>query len=136
MENKIFWNTVQTKLFLTSKILEIGDKKTLLKDYSFYTIAKDISLKLKKDYNCIIATNYFEYDPFYEISFLSCIQLLLPKGLFIFTISFTPKDEDIDYYKHLTEKDIRVFLNIEKYFNEYQFELNTDNDLLFYGVKK
>jgi len=137
-KNKDFWDKVKSKLPLTSKILDLGDNKNLFKEYKFYTISKDFSLTfLKKDYSCILATNFFEYDPFYEISLLTCINSISLNGVFVFTISFTPvEDDDIDYYKHLTEKEIRRIFDIDKYFNEYQFELNEDNDLLFYGIKK
>jgi hypothetical protein len=44
---------------------------------------------------------------------------------------------DNDYYKNLTEEDIRECLNFDTHFSEYKFEVETNHcDLFFYGFKK
>ena len=46
-------------------------------------------------------------------------------------------DWDNEYYKNVTEEDIREFLDIDSVFSKYQFEVNLDHfDLYFWGVKK
>jgi hypothetical protein len=44
---------------------------------------------------------------------------------------------DNEYYKNLTEKDIRECIDIDSYFSSYKFEVETNHcDLFFYGFKK
>jgi len=44
---------------------------------------------------------------------------------------------DNEYYKNLTEEDIRECINIDDSFSEYEFEVETNHcDLFFYGIKK
>ena len=47
------------------------------------------------------------------------------------------EDWDSEYYKNITESDIREFLDVDSLFVEYEFEINEDHcDLYFFGVKK
>ena len=44
---------------------------------------------------------------------------------------------DNEYYKNLTEKDIRECINIENIFSEFEFSINHNHyDLYFWGIKK
>ena len=44
---------------------------------------------------------------------------------------------DNDYYKNLTEEDIRECIDIDNSFSEYEFEVETNHcDLFFHGFKK
>ena len=44
---------------------------------------------------------------------------------------------DNEYYKNLTEEDIRESINIDDCFDEYEFEVDKNHcDLYFYGIKK
>jgi hypothetical protein len=44
---------------------------------------------------------------------------------------------DNDYYKNLTEDDIRECINIDDIFVDYQFEVEENHcDLFFWGIKK
>lgn len=135
-KDNYFWDKVKSNLVPTSKILDLGDNKARFKEYKHYNKFKDTSLvSIKEEYDCILVTDYLEYDPFYEISILSCRTLLASKGVLVITISFTPISEDIDYYKHLTIKEIKGFLPMD-HFNDHEFQINEDNDLLFYGIQK
>jgi SAM-dependent methyltransferase len=47
------------------------------------------------------------------------------------------KDWNNEYYKNVTEGDVRDAVNIEDIFKEYNFEVNTVHcDLYFWGIKK
>ena len=44
---------------------------------------------------------------------------------------------DNEYYKNITEKDIRNFCNVDQIFSSYQFEVEKNHcDLMFWGIKK
>lgn len=44
---------------------------------------------------------------------------------------------DSEYYKNVTEKDIREFINLDECFSSYKFEINENHcDLYFWGIKK
>jgi hypothetical protein len=44
---------------------------------------------------------------------------------------------DNDYYKNLTEIDIRKCIDIDNIFSEYEFEVEYNHcDLYFWGIKK
>ncbi len=46
-------------------------------------------------------------------------------------------DWDNEYYRNVTEEDIRSFCDVDKIFSEYKFEVETNHcDLMFYGIKK
>jgi hypothetical protein len=91
--------------------------------------------------------------------------LLKPGGLFLFTCATTGRpvhgvkyleeecklkyenwktmpnvsieNWDNDYYKNLTEDDIRECINIDDIFVDYQFEVEENHcDLFFWGIKK
>jgi hypothetical protein len=76
---------------------------------------------------------------------------LKPGGVFIFTCATTgraehgttrtsPADAPFvgDYYKNLTESDIREVMNVENLFSDFQFISREvfPQDLYFYGIKK
>lgn len=106
-------------------------------------------------FDIIISTECFEHDQYYDATIKNIYRMLKPGGLFIFTCATTGRPEhgtrrttpedapllqsDIewsDYYKNLTESDIREVLNIESAFNNFEFSTNdTSRDLYFYGFK-
>jgi hypothetical protein len=44
---------------------------------------------------------------------------------------------DNEYYKNLTEDDIRECTPVDEIFSDYKFEIETNHcDLYFYGIKK
>jgi hypothetical protein len=101
-------------------------------------------------FNTIISTECFEHDCYYKETILNIVEnLLLPGGLFIFscatngrqehgTTRTSPNDSPFtnDYYKNLTEEDIREFLDLNKYFSDYSFSINDEtHDLYFWGIK-
>ncbi len=105
-------------------------------------------------FKVIISTECFEHDMFYDKSIKNIIRMLSPEGLFLFTCATEgrpehgtrrtkPEDAPLlteewsDYYKNLTEKDIREVMDVDSIFSSYAFEVNdVSKDLYFYGIKR
>jgi SAM-dependent methyltransferase len=116
-------------------------------------------------YDTIISCECFEHNPFYKETIQNIVRLLKPGGLFLFTCATTGRpvhgiksleeeskvkfenwktmpnvfieNWDNDYYKNLTEEDIRLCIDIDDIFSEYEFEVEENHcDLFFYGIKK
>lgn len=118
-----------------------------------------------ESYDTIISCECWEHNPFYKESIRNSIRMLKSGGLFLFTCATTGrpvhgtksledeckeqysnwktmpnvrKDEwDNEYYKNLTESDIRECVDIDDLFSEYSFEVEENHcDLYFWGIKK
>lgn len=106
-------------------------------------------------YDIVISTECFEHDLHYAATIKNCVVLTKPGGLFIFTCASTGRKEHgtsrtgsewgspytdeqwPDYYKNLTENDIRSILDFDQAFAEHAFQYNAESyDLYFYGIKK
>lgn len=116
-------------------------------------------------YDVIISCECWEHNPFYRESIQNAIRMLKSGGFFIFTCATTGRpvhgvrsleeesklkfpnwktmpnvikeDWDNEYYKNLTEDDIRECIDVDDIFKDYQFEINQDHcDLYFWGIKK
>ena len=104
-------------------------------------------------YDTIISTESFEHDIYYKDSLKNIVKMLEPNGLFLFTCASEGRPEHgtrrsepsaapllsgewADYYKNLTEEDIKEALN-ELYliFRKYEFSREKPDDLYFYGIK-
>jgi hypothetical protein len=111
----------------------------------------------EEKFDTIISTECFEHDMYYDLTIKNIVNnLLKSKGLFMFTCATTGRaehgtrrtdfasapllgnyDDWADYYKNLTEEDIREVIDLDAVFSEYKFEVNTYScDLYFYGIKK
>ena len=113
------------------------------------------------DYDVIISTEVFEHDMYYEQTITNIMRMLKPGGLFLFTCAApgrpehgTKKNGEFcaplltqiseewgNYYKNLTEVDIRKIPKFEETFENVHFEFKDTNieipsDLYFYGFKK
>jgi autotransporter strand-loop-strand O-heptosyltransferase len=111
-------------------------------------------------YDTIISTEVFEHDMYYEKTIQNIIRMLKPGGLFLFTCAAPGRPEHgtrrlgqdcaplllqiseewADYYKNLTEDDIRKISGFSEVFPDCYFEVNNVHleipaDLYFYGVK-
>jgi SAM-dependent methyltransferase len=104
-------------------------------------------------YDVVISTECFEHDPFFGLTLRNIARMLKRGGLFVFTCATTGRPEHGtrraapessplslerwgDYYRNLTEEDIRPELDIARIFPTHVFQVNTiDCDLYFYGVK-
>lgn len=109
-----------------------------------------------ESFDTVISTECFEHDMYYKESIENIIRLLKPGGLFLFTCATTGRKEHgtrrttpldspftcemenawSDYYKNLTEEDIREAIAIDSHFSICHFEKNRDLfDLYFWGIK-
>lgn len=103
-------------------------------------------------FDVVISTECFEHDEFYGLTIENMYRLLTPGGIFIFTCATegrpehgtrrtSPADAPFvaelnDYYKNLTEKDIREVIDVDARFSEYQFSSRINPcDLYFWGIK-
>ena len=116
-------------------------------------------------YDTIISCECFEHNPYYKETIKNIVRLLKSNGLFLFTCATTGRpihgvksleleskkkfenwvtmpnvfceNWDNDYYKNLTENDIRDCINIDEIFSSYEFEVELNHcDLYFWGIKK
>lgn len=119
-------------------------------------VSKGHEYKSEIKYDIVISSECFEHDMYYSETIKNCIELTKEGGLFTFTCASTgrkehgtrrsnPQDAPLlldenewgDYYKNLTEDDIRNVINVDNIFTEYYFEYNsTACDLYFWGIKK
>lgn len=106
-------------------------------------------------FDTIISTECFEHDKYYDKTILNILRMLRSGGLFIFTCATTGRPEHgtsrskpwqvlssrlenaEDYYKNLTEEDIRKVIPVDNLFIDYEFEVELNHcDLFFWGIKK
>ena len=107
-------------------------------------------------FDTIITTEALEHDVFYYLSLNNIVRMLKPGGMFLFTCATEGRGEHgtlrmdtaasphttkiplwANYYKNLTEQDIRFCIDADKIFTSYEFEIGYEfRDLYFYGIKK
>ena len=103
-------------------------------------------------FDVVISTECFEHDEYWEQTLKNVINNLLKDGgLFLFSCAApgrpehgtkrtSPKDSPFtnDYYRNLSEADIRSVLDCDAIFSNYKFKTRIDfpQDLYFYGIKK
>lgn len=144
-----------------------GNNRFLFNEYTYIgvdvgpgknvdVISKGHEYKPNEIYDVVISSECFEHDMYYSETVKNCIDLTKSNGLFTFTCASTGRPEHgtrrtsqqdapllvehgdwFDYYKNLTEEDIRQIVNIDEVFLEYEFEYNPETcDLYFWGIKK
>lgn len=115
-------------------------------------------------FDTIISCECFEHNPFYKETIINAVRMLKPNGLFLFTCATTGRpvhgtktsDEinklkhekwitmpnvfvsgwDNEYYKNLTEEDVRKCADFDALFSKYEFSAeNNHHDLYFWGIK-
>ena len=105
--------------------------------------------KSEKQFDVVISTECFEHDEYYDLTIKNMYKLLKPGGLFMFTCAAPGRPEHgttktsqwqspftTDYYKNLSEEDVRKIIDVDNLFSEYNFFLRGDvHDLYFYGIK-
>jgi SAM-dependent methyltransferase len=103
-------------------------------------------------FDVVISTECFEHDEHWQQTLKNVINNLLKDGgLFLFSCAApgrpehgtkrtSPKDSPFtnDYYRNLSEADIRSVLDCDALFSNYKFKTRIDfpQDLYFYGIKK
>lgn len=112
-------------------------------------ISRTHEYKTKKKYDVVMSGEMLEHDEYWRESIQAMITLTKSKGIIILTCATegrpehgttrtSPQDAPYigDYYRNLTEQDLREVINFDE-FVEYGFEVNNEHcDLYFYGVKK
>ena len=109
------------------------------------------------EFDVVVSSECFEHDMYYARTLQNMVKLLKSGGLMIFTCASTgrpehgtlrsnPSDapflEGIDekwanYYKNLTEDDIRAVIDINNTFTSFEFKYEPSScDLYFWGIKK
>ena len=116
-------------------------------------------------YDVIVSCECFEHNPFYKETIQNAYRILKPGGMFLFTCATTGRpvhgtisleeeskkkwenwktmpnvtreNWDNDYYKNLTEDDIRAVIEINNTFSDFNFEYEPSScDLYFWGIKR
>ena len=108
-------------------------------------------------FDVVTSSECFEHDMYYVRTLNNMVRLLRSGGLMVFTcategrsehgtLRTSPEDApfllDIDpkwanYYKNLTEDDIRAAIDINNTFTEFGFEIGHETkDLYFWGIKR
>ncbi len=108
-------------------------------------------------FDVVISSECFEHDMYYARTLQNMIRLLKSNGLLIFTCASTGRPEHgtlrsnpgdapfllgmsekwANYYKNLTEDDIRSVVDINNTFTSFEFSYEpTSCDLYFWGIKK
>lgn len=116
-------------------------------------------------FDTIISCECWEHNPYYKKSIQNAVRMLKSGGYFIFTCATTGRpvhgvaslelpskqkykhwktmpnvireNWDNEYYKNLTEEDIRDCIDVDLIFAEYEFEIENNHcDLYFWGRKK
>jgi len=108
-------------------------------------------------FDLIVSNDCFEHDMFYEKTFKNIVRLLKPNGFFLFTCKTTGSLEHgtlnsdggfsspltiqypewENYYKNITEEDVRNSIEVDNIFEKYEFSiLEVTSDIRFWGIKK
>ena len=95
----------------------------------------------------VISTEMLEHDEEWEDSLRRMVEIVKPGGLIVFTCATTGRPEHGtrksspgdapfvgDYYRNLTEEDIRQVWDVENIFKEFSFEVGPPADLRFWGI--
>jgi SAM-dependent methyltransferase len=103
-------------------------------------------------FDTVFSAECFEHNPYWKETFLNMIRMCKKDGLVFFTCAtdgreehgtsnHKPEDSPFtiqkgwNYYKNLNQSHFED-LNLEQYFSEYGFEVNSHSkDLYFYGIK-
>lgn len=107
-------------------------------------------------FDVIVSTECLEHDRYYIETLRNIVRLLKPGGLFLMSCATTGRpehgtlrtspgdapllqlvdDEWANYYKNITESDVRTAIDVDHIFSSYKFSIGDEtHDLYFYGIK-
>ncbi len=110
-----------------------------------------------QSFDVIISNDCFEHDMFWDKSLQNIVRMLKTNGLFLFTCKTegsaehgtlrtdggfsSPLTSKVpgweNYYRNITETDVRDAIKVEEIFSNFNFSINTiAADIRFYGIKK
>lgn len=157
---------LENKQFINGRVLEVGSLNingSIRKffDTDDYTgidivegpdvdkVCKGHEFKSTKKFDVVCSTECFEHDEYYQKTLKNMVRLLKSGGLMFFTCGTTGRAEhgtratgnewgtSPDYYRNVTEEDVREVIDIEKTFSKFEFSVNDKTkDLYFKGIKK
>lgn len=108
-------------------------------------------------FDVVTSAEVFEHDMYYSRTIKNMIRLLKSGGIMIFSCASTGRDEHgtlrshqdsapllssmgdkwANYYKNLTEDDIKAVVDINAHFSNFSFEYGPETcDLYFWGIKR
>jgi SAM-dependent methyltransferase len=105
-----------------------------------------------ESFDIVCSAECFEHNPYWMETFKNMIRLCKEDGLVLFTCATdgrsehgttrtSPQDSPLtvgigwDYYRNLNEDDFKSNLDLNYYFSDYGFEVNTEShDLYFWGI--
>ena len=105
-----------------------------------------------ESFDIVCSAECFEHNPYWLETFQNMIRLCKDGGLVLFTCATdgrpehgttrtSPQDSPLtvgigwDYYRNLNEDDFTSNLDLNYYFSDYGFEVNTEShDLYFWGI--
>lgn len=102
-------------------------------------------------YDVVCSCECFEHNPYWVETFKNMIRMTRSGGLVIMTCATDGRPEHgtirskqydaplipWDYYRNLNEQDFRAEFDLDQYFSEYAFSVDTNaHDLYFYGIKR
>jgi len=109
-------------------------------------VCKGHEYKSEKKFNLVVSSECFEHDKYWKLTIQNAINLLRSNGLFLFSCATEGRAEHgttkchpegspftLDYYRNLTEADIRSEIDIDGCFSEYEFR-KKHCDLYFWGI--
>lgn len=107
----------------------------------------------KGPFDVVMSTNALEHDLYYTLTLKKMVDLLKPGGFLFFSVPRTRKEHGTlrtcpsqsgtsqmgkaweNYYKNLSESDVRKAIEIEKIFGLFEFSTE-GSDLHFWGRKR
>ena len=107
-------------------------------------------------FDVTLSTECFEHNPYWAETFANMVRLTKSGGLVFFTCATTGRPvhgtantnphlspllqgEWANYYKNITEHDVRKAIDVENIFSQHEFIVSNEarmDDLYFYGIKK
>lgn len=137
-----------------------GNNRYLFENYTYVGVDPNVDVvsrghlyKSDQLFDVVISTECFEHDEYYDLTIKNMYKLLKSGGIFLFTCAAPGRPEHgtlkssneaapfvcelNDYYKNLSEIDIRKVIHVDNLFSKYDFFQRDDvQDLYFYGIKK
>lgn len=105
-------------------------------------------------FDTVLSCECFEHNPYWVETFTNMVRMCKFDGLVLMTCATTgrpehgtsrtsPQDSPLtvrsgwEYYKNLTEQDVRDNIDLDGLFKTFEFSVNTmSHDLYFIGIKK
>ncbi len=142
--------------YLFENCEHIGIDVAAGKNVDYVTLCHEYNVA-DQTFDVVISNDCFEHDMYWDKSLQNIVRVLKSGGLFLFTCKTTGSLEHgtlrtdggfsspltchiagwENYYRNITESDVRTAVSVDDIFSEYNFSINNDVfDIRFYGIKK